>query len=705
MKRNLPTFRKLVIQYRYYKRKLDRLTTKDHRSRQKISWIKKRIVRLRSKIDTYIERGKMAKKVAMVAAGVAIAPLVTTAQTEYTLRGDHPFAHIAGPQDQSSPVFVDFDEDGDRDLFLFIEADSKSGAREEAIRYYENTDNGFVRGSVSQFPEDIGYPILLDSATFINMAGSFADFDEDGDLDLFLGADYGDLRYLTNNDGVFEAVIGEGDPFDGFTFAADVVPAMGDVDGDGDVDAFIGHGDTLHLYINDGGVMSEVPFAVQDDADDAAPSLIDIDNDGDLDLVVGIGNKYGELLFFENVDGNYDQKEHPLTDVSVLPDPRPAFADVDGDGDLDLITGNDEGSLMLYNLNESAYEEKAFNSLNLLAEDNGLAPEFFDYDDDGDVDLFMGTADGNLLYYENTDGALALKTNNDLPEIADTSSSSVPIFTDIDSDGDADLVVGHYSGILLYENTASGRDAAPYVLADSLDNPFHGLSTMNNLVPTLADFDADGDLDLLVGNKYGTLEYFVNNDGTYEAVADSPFAEFDVGGYSAPSLDDIDADGDLDLTIANSVGRVNIWENDEGDFKRLLEDENPFHDFNFHDDVILSRGDLDGDGDLDVIVGNDIHMIFYLENTTSSVSTDDRQDVSQETNVFPNPVTHTVQIEAAWNEREALIEVFDFQGRLLREQKFFGTTERLDLSTLPSGTYQMRISNRERKAVKGIFKK
>jgi len=82
MKRSLPTFRKLIIQYQHYQRKLHRLAQRDRRSQRKISWIKKRIIRLRSKIDGYIERGLLAKKVAMVAAGLAVTPMILQAQAQ-----------------------------------------------------------------------------------------------------------------------------------------------------------------------------------------------------------------------------------------------------------------------------------------------------------------------------------------------------------------------------------------------------------------------------------------------------------------------------------------------------------------------------------------------------------------------------------------------------------------------------------------------
>ncbi len=697
MKNNLPTFRRLVNQYQHYSRKLMRLSTGDRRRQQKRAWIEKRMQKLRSRIEHYLTRGAMFKRAALVSAGLGAIPLISSAQ-QFALRSDHPFINLVVPNEQAAPTFVDYDGDGDKDLFLFSDAATAADARDEAVQYFENTGSGFIEGSVAQFPSDLGYTELLDTTVaFEEFTGNFVDFDGDGDLDVFIGTDL-DLRYLRNTDGVYEAVIGDGDPFDTLNFDYNVVPAFGDIDGDGDVDAILGSSTGLQYFLNDEGVLTDMGKLSIDGNDSyASPLLYDIDDDGDLDLLTG--NKYGDMYYFENNDGTLTQKDHFLTSIVLDGYDRLAFADVDFDGDEDFVFGTSNGNLGVYSRDGGDYEEMPYNTLDIILPFSGLAPEFVDFDGDGDEDLFFGVSAGSLVYYENREGDFMLNGER-FPELFDSISSSIPAFADLDTDGDMDLLVGSYGDpLILYTN-----EDGSYMQVDSTANPFFGLSDQVNQAPALADTDGDGDMDLLLGNKLGTLEYFVNNDGVYELMEESPFSGIEADGYSTPELKDSDGDGDLDLFLGGGDGLVMAFENENGEFVQLVGDDNPFGDLQFHDDAIFACSDIDGDGDLDAIVGNDLEMALFLENTSISVATDDRQDVSQETNVFPNPVMHTVQIEAPWNNHQGKLEVFSMQGRLMYDRLFFGAAARFNLSTLPTGNYQLLISNQERKAVKGIYK-
>jgi hypothetical protein len=84
-------------------------------------------------------------------------------------------------------------------------------------------------------------------------------------------------------------------------------------------------------------------------------------------------------------------------------------------------------------------------------------------------------------------------------------------------------------------------------------------------VPSLANLDNDSDLDLLIGGSSGKLKFYENvgtrNDPTFERVTDS-LGNIDVGGFSAPAVVDWDGDNDLDLLIGNIIGRIQYWRND-----------------------------------------------------------------------------------------------------------------------------------------------
>jgi hypothetical protein len=327
-------------------------------------------------------------------------------------------------------------------------------------------------------------------------------------------------------------------------------------------------------------------------------------------------------------------------------------------------------------------------------------PEFVDFDGDGDLDLFIGISGGGLQYYENQNGDFTPATVDAFADLENEISFSKPAFADYDADGDMDLLVGSYDDpMVLYNN-----NAGTYTLVDSLDNPFFKLSDIEYQVPEFVDLDNDGDLDLVIGNKNGSLLYFANNEGKFEEVLDGPLAEINVDGYSVPVFVDLDNDGDMDLVIGGGEGVLTTYLNDAGVFSEQIGLGNPFSEFRFVTESAPAFADLDGDNDIDVLVGNLAAGIFYLENVDGSVSVDERLDVSHETLIFPNPVQSIVQIRTAWNSQEGMIEIFDSQGRMVQKTQFFGSETQLDLRHLSAGNYHMRISNVDKKATKSLFK-
>ena len=98
-------------------------------------------------------------------------------------------------------------------------------------------------------------------------------------------------------------------------------------------------------------------------------------------------------------------------------------------------------------------------------------------------------------------------------------------------------------------------------------SPFDGIDVGHKSKPTLADLDGDGDLDLVVGEYDGSLNFWENVGlaalASFIAVTDgsSPFEGIDVGDGSTPTLADLDGDGDLDLVVGEYDGSLNFWEN------------------------------------------------------------------------------------------------------------------------------------------------
>ncbi|MCP4537493.1 MAG: hypothetical protein GY832_10135 [Chloroflexi bacterium] len=440
---------------------------------------------------------------------------------------------------------------------------------------------------------------------------AWGDMDGDGDLDLAVG-NYdrygaGDKvnRVYRNEGGVLANPI----DLDGIDNTMSV--AWGDMDGDGDLDLAVGNGywfsgEQNKVYRNDGGVFNEIPDALGTDAE-ATSSIAwgDMDGDGDLDLAVG--NYNGLNCLYRN-DGSGSFTEHNTLGAVAERTSSVAWGDMDGDGDLDLAVANGmawwEGPQVgqqnrVYQNDGSGTFTEIPNALGGNAErSNSVA--WGDIDDDGDLDLAIGNlAEANRLYENLGAGNFAEMVGALDANAGDTHSVALG---DMDGDGDLDLAVGNYGwhGDIrpnrVYENLGGGN----FALAIDL-----GVGQTNAKSVAWGDVDGDGDLDLIAGTEYGRNALY-RNDGSGFAEIPGALGSFEeISEYVA--WGDIDGDGDLDLVVANRTadyGQVNrVYRNDgHGGLKEVpnaLSGAAPTNS--------VALGDMDGDGDLDLAVANGLY--------------------------------------------------------------------------------------------------
>lgn len=240
---------------------------------------------------------------------------------------------------RSSPVFVDIDLDGDHDMF--------TGLVSGDYGYYENigASNWPSFGSFSLGAFNIG-------SIGGNATPFFVDLDDDSDFDIMSGGD-GGLRYNRNEGNAsLAAYFGEiQNPFSILSPTGISKPYLVDIDDDDDFDLFVGSTDgNTYFYENTGTVGNPAfalsitnPFGIANVGERAAPAFADIDNDGDLDLL--IGNKQGNLHYFENMGTPSNATFsfiglNPFNIQGVGDDAKPCFVDMDDDGDQDLMVGN-----------------------------------------------------------------------------------------------------------------------------------------------------------------------------------------------------------------------------------------------------------------------------------------------------------------------------------------------------------------------------
>ncbi len=483
---------------------------------------------------------------------------------------------------------------------------------------------------------------------------ALGDLDRDGDLDGIAGEQNGEFRYFRNNGsalgGSFTLLAGSG--LDGEDVGDTSRPALGDLDGDGDLDLVAGAlNGAFFTYRNTGDAAnpafipltgSSNPLDSQSAGSASAPALGDLDGDGDLDLVAG--EQGGALLYFRNTGSAVSPAfaaatgaSNPLPGQDLGSNSNPALGDLDGDGDLDLVVGELAGSFLVFENTGSATSPKfiqrtgAANPLAGAGLPGDSAPSFGDYDGDGDVDLAAGQSNGVFAAFEHLGGKLVPRTGTANPLAGATlAGDSAASFGDLDGDGDRDLVAGQFDGTFrFFRNTGSAASPA-FAEQTGAANPLDGRDVGDSAIPALADLDADGRIDLVAGASDGTFRYFRNTGGlatpafTELTGASNPLNTQDVGGRAAPSLADLDADGDLDLFAGVDDGTLRYYRNTGSAaapaFAEQIGAGNPLDGVDIGSQSVPALGDVDGDGDRDLFIGELFSAFHFFENTGSAAS-------------------------------------------------------------------------------------
>jgi hypothetical protein len=339
---------------------------------------------------------------------------------------------------------------------------------------------------------------------------AWADYNGDGDLDLYVtNAGGANVLYQNDGGGAFTNVTsmaGVGNVGDSFG------TAWADYDGDGDLDLYVTNDGANVMYRNDGsGAFTDMTgeAGVGNTGDGHGTAWADYDGDGDLDLYVanyGVAN----VLYQNDGDGIFTD----MTSEAGVGDAGngygTAWADYDGDGDLDLYVANAApGANVLYqNHGNGAFTDVASEaSVGDTGDSRGAA--WADYDGDGDLDLYVTNHGANVLYRNNGEGTFTDMTNE--AGVGNAGDGIGTSWADYDGDGDLDLYVANYGATdMLYQNDGDGIfiDVASVV---GVEDMAYGVGT------AWADYDGDGDLDLYVANN-GTANVLYQNDGDVTSI-------------------------------------------------------------------------------------------------------------------------------------------------------------------------------------------
>lgn len=328
----------------------------------------------------------------------------------------------------------------------------------------------------------------------------------------------------------------------------------------------------------------------------------DYDNDGDVDLFVA-NDIQSNFLYRNNGNGSFTK----ITSGVIVNDGGRSFGatwgDYDNDGDLDLFVANDDQNNFLYRNDGPPNFTFSKITSGVIVNDGGLSygAAWGDYDNDGDLDLFVNNKGGtnNFLYSNNGNGTFNKVTSGII--VNDGGNSRAASWGDFDNDRDLDLFVANTGpqNNFLYRNDGPPNFTFSKITTGAIVNDggnSHGVSW--------GDYENDGDLDLFVANTANQSNFLYSNNGNGTFTKITTGAIVNDGGSSLGSAwGDFDNDGDLDLFVANDLGSSNFLysNNGNGSFTKITAGV-------IVNDGGVSQGaawaDYDNDGDLDMFVAN-----------------------------------------------------------------------------------------------------
>ncbi len=514
------------------------------------------------------------------------------------------------------------------------------------------------------------FPIIIDGAEleipflggFNKPNPQFVDWNEDGLTDLFVRDQDGRLQYFLNSGSADEPnfefqtkAFQNLDVGQWFTFF--------DYDHDDDIDLMASpQSPDVTLFEN---VSDSLILAVSQLLDDSSvavhggqiviPTIADIDADGWEDLFVG--GVSGAVTYYRNLgltDGLpvYHLETNSFEDILIVwvpgRDDRHGanaleFYDIDDDEDLDLFWGDyyQPGLFFLENFGTSSDPDipdslmiDSYPQNEPVSSAGFNVPRLIDLNSDGAAELFVGVQSGiygtdfvdNFWYYDMTvEGDFGLVTKNYFEQI-DLISGTIPTLADMDSDGDLDLFIGNefdasnsgWKGdVYFFENIGSA--VSPQF--EMVDSSYFDEGMGNNMAPAFGDLDGDGDFDALVGDYNGEISFFLNDGSPTEPnfSYQGKFLEIDLAGRATPALGDVDEDGDLDLYVGDKNGSVHVWSNegDPANYNFIKISDDLFSGENLGLEIALELADFDNDGDLDLLIGNQSGEL-YLANPSGS---------------------------------------------------------------------------------------
>jgi len=322
--------------------------------------------------------------------------------------------------------------------------------------------------------------------------------------------------------------------------------ALGDLDSDGDLDAFVTNytfdpTKPNRVWLNDGtGIFDPGQELIRGNSEEVA--LGDVDGDGDLDAYVA--NSSPNKVWLNDGDGFFTDSGQSLDGATNR---GIALGDLDGDGDLDAFITT-FGSANHVRINDGAGTFADSGQSLGGGYSQGIA--LGDVDGDGDLDAFVANAGGSANKVWLNDGDA---NYSDSGQSLGGSTSYEVYLADLDSDSDLDAYVINSGTNRLWTNDGTG----------TFTDSGQALGSRNSYGGALGDLDGDGDLDAYIANDGADRIWINDGSGIFTETLQAIGSTITHG----VALGDMDGDGDLDAFLAKDSSRANqVWENIDASF-------------------------------------------------------------------------------------------------------------------------------------------
>jgi hypothetical protein len=323
--------------------------------------------------------------------------------------------------------------------------------------------------------------------------------------------------------------------------------------------------------------------------------IVDFDRDGDIDILNFSYLTKSIFLFKNNGQENFESIELNFPSNKVI---HFSEGDIDGDNDNDILAAIEGREIVWYeNLDGVNFSE------HFVAEEDSynLTLKLSDMDNDNDLDILLEGYE-RVWWYENN--LASFDVEHLITDIeVDIFNSAAPIHFDLNQDGNLDFVRLDRDFKLWYFFNDGSQNFTPHLI--NLDfRPY-------SCIPS--DLDLDGDIDFIIANSSSGNDYWLENDGNFSFTAN------DLGFDKATTYlydSDIDHDGDIDILLATDRSEYIYWYLNDGNQVFSLDSVTAVQKGDYR--PYTSYGDINLDGDIDMVISYSDRGIFWCDNSLLS---------------------------------------------------------------------------------------